>query len=103
MTKVTDIDLFIKKYSISCQLGYDRLVVEGGVPAGVIKDNKSIAESVQHFITCMNALELGMKAADELLQPLQDLLGRLNQTPLREDADGKVLIRKWYVEIKILD
>lgn len=85
----------MKEYEFECKLGYDRLVVEGGVPSGSIKDKKSIAETVQHFITTMNALELGMRAVDELQQPLQDLVSSLNQVPMKEDASTKVLVKKW--------
>lgn len=95
MTKKEDIDAFIKSYGISCDLGYDRLVTEGGIPSGIIKDNKTVAEAVQHFITCMNALELGMKAADDLLAPLQDLMSSLNKTPIKDDSDTKKLVKKW--------
>lgn len=73
---IASADAFFKEFHVDCPRAYERLI-SSGVPATVIhasKDNNRtegiiVAETVQAFITTMDALKLGQRAVDEV-QPL---------------------------------
>jgi ESCRT-I complex subunit VPS28 len=74
-----------------------------GVPATVIHpaiDNRLesviVAETVQAFITTMDALKLGQKAVDEIQPLVSDLMGSLAKIrSLPSDFEGLIKIKLW--------
>jgi archaellum biogenesis protein FlaJ (TadC family) len=66
-------------YDLDCPLAYNRLIQ--GMPT-LTSSSKSIAETVQFFITLMDSLKLEQYAVDEIFPQLSDLgqsLGRLGK------------------------
>ena len=96
---------FIKEYNIDCKYATKRLV-EIGVPATVEHSvttdksslSKSIAETVQFFITLMDSLKLNVIAVDEIHPQLADLIQALNKSSVGE-TEGKRKIKEWLVEL----
>ena len=75
-----------------------------GVPATVLHsagtDSRAeaviVAETVQAFITAMDALRLGQKAVDEVQPLVSDLTSSLVRVPnLPPDFEGAVKMRLW--------
>ena len=95
---------FINEYQIDCKYAIKRLV-EIGIPAtvehgGVEKNSnsKSIAETVQYFITLMDSLKLNVIAVDEIHPLLADLIQALTKSTDRCEL-GKSKIREWLVNL----
>lgn len=55
-----------------------------------------VAETVQHFITAMDAIKLEQRAVDELHPLISDLMNALNRVPgLPPDHLGSTKLREW--------
>jgi len=90
---------FMKFYQMDCPRATERLLVMG-VPAQVKSADAdsthvavTVAETVQHFITAMDAVRLEQRAVDELQPLLSDLmhaLTRLPETPNDFEPNRKV-------------
>mmetsp|Transcript_24194 Transcript_24194/g.40401 ORF Transcript_24194/g.40401 Transcript_24194/m.40401 type:complete len:223 (+) Transcript_24194:156-824(+) len=96
-------EAFMKEFQVDCPRAYERLVVEG-VPATVVhgggKDDRAkgvvVAETVQAFITTMDALRLGQRAVDEIQPLVSDVTGTLVRVPqLPGDFEGLMKMRLW--------
>jgi ESCRT-I complex subunit VPS28 len=93
-----DIKKFMADYRLDCKAAYQRLVVEGVPISGGQSDDtaRTIAETVQFFITAMDSLKLGMLAVDQVQPLLGDLLEALSKVSnLPPDWEGKVKVRDW--------
>lgn len=75
-----------------------------GVPATVVhaggRDDRGqtviVAETVQAFITTMDALRLGQRAVDEIQPLISDLTGSLVRIPsMPADFEGVLKMRLW--------
>ena len=72
--QVGDLQEFIKEYNLQCPMAVQRLVasgmpatVEHGKPSGASQNIARLAaETVQYFITAMDAVKMKMAAADEV-------------------------------------
>lgn len=95
----------ISRYEIACPAATHRLL-EIGVPATVEyarggdsaagKLHVAVAETVQHFITAMDALKLGMVAVDQIQPLLNDLLAAVTKIPnLPPSFGAKEKVREW--------
>lgn len=94
-------DAFMNLYQMDCPRAVDRLLV-AGVPQQIrsgTEDNDhhtvavTVAETVQFFITTMDAVKLEQRAVDEihpLLSDLMDALTRLPDTPNEFEPNNKV-------------
>jgi len=80
---------FMRLYQMDCPRASHRLL-HMGVPEPTKNDNGAtsssqhavtVAETVQHFITTMDAVKLDLRAVDELQPLLSDLMSALNQLP----------------------
>lgn len=102
-TAISSADNFFREFNIDCSRAYERLVVSG-CPATVLhataSDNRAesvvVAETVQIFITTMDALKLGQSAVDEIQPLISDLmssLGKVNTLP--PEFEGKVKMSLW--------
>ncbi|KAI9189922.1 Vacuolar protein-sorting-associated protein 28 [Blastocladiella emersonii ATCC 22665] len=103
--QVPSVEAFIKEYGLNCPLAVNRLL-KIGVPATVEHSNptreagnsaKSVAETVQHFITLMDSVKLGMVAVDQLHPLLSDLMSSMNNIP--REFDGKAKIKSWLITL----
>lgn len=100
---IQDIQSFYKEHVIDCPHAYERLIVSG-IPATilhpVVNTNKSesvsIAETVQAFITTMDALRLGQKAVDEISPLVTEILASLGKIQsLPPNFEGVIKMEKW--------
>eukprot|EP00123_Amoebidium_parasiticum_P012408 comp21333_c0_seq1/m.29232 comp21333_c0_seq1/g.29232 ORF comp21333_c0_seq1/g.29232 comp21333_c0_seq1/m.29232 type:complete len:288 (-) comp21333_c0_seq1:343-1206(-) len=104
--EVPSLEAFMKEYKLSCPAALSRLnigvpatVEHGGVGEGEQKKlTQYVAETVQYFITLLDALRLGMLAVDSIHPQLNDLLESMNRIKsLPPDFVSKVKIREWLV------
>jgi len=98
-----DVAKFMQDYRLEAKAAYNRLVVEGipGTSAQANDSAKTIAETVQHFITSMDSLRLNQKAVDQVFPLLQDLnesLCKISNLP--QDWLGKVKLQKWLSQLQ---
>lgn len=98
---VPSVEDFMKTYQLRCPAAENRLlkigvdaVVEHGSTSN--KGQKLIAETAQHFITAMNALQLQQKSVDQLQPWLASLSYSLNECPIK-DYEGKSKIKEWLI------
>lgn len=104
--KIVNIDQFIADYSVECPRAYHRLVTTG-VPATVMhathddrQEGVVVAETVQCFITAMDALKLEQRAVDEIQPLIADLMNALNKiNGLPADFEGLKKLRVWLEEL----
>ena len=66
-------------------------------------DARSVAETVQYFITAMDSLKLEMKAVDQLQPLLVDIVSNLNAIPSMTDFAGKEKIISWLTILNSMD
>ena len=92
---------FMEKFQLDCPRASERLL-KMGVPEPIRQTNGgqgvavTVAETVQHFITTMDAVKLEQRAVDELhplLSDLMDSLTRLPETP--NDFEPNRKVQKW--------
>lgn len=94
-------ETFMQVYQMNCPRAADRLL-RMGVPEPVKKDNNgnqvavTVAETVQHFITAMDAVKLEQRAVDELQPLLSDLMNALIQLPdTPNDFGPNQRVQRW--------
>jgi ESCRT-I complex subunit VPS28 len=58
-----------------------------------------IAETVQFFITLMDALKLNVTAVDEVHPQLSDLLQTLNKIDQKQVLTGRTKIKDWLIKL----
>lgn len=102
---VREIQQFTKEYSLQCPMGLQRLMysgmpatVEHGKPRTGESANTArlVAETVQYFITAMDAVKMSMAATDELYPLLNDLQTSMNKiSALPGDFSGKIKTKAW--------
>lgn len=97
----SDTETFMTLYNVDCPRAAERLL-KMGVPEPLKGDAEeashavTVAETVQHFITAMDAVKLDQRAVDELhplLSDLMDVLVRLPETP--NDFEPNRKVQKW--------
>jgi ESCRT-I complex subunit VPS28 len=93
-------------YSMDCPQAAERLL-NMGVPEPIKGGGESVAisvaETVQHFITTMDAVKLEQRAVDELqplLSDLMDALARLPETP--NDFEPNRKVQQWLQKMNAL-
>lgn len=106
---ITTTESFMELYQMHCPRAVERLL-KMGVPEQVKSSNNNshhvgvtIAETVQHFITTMDAVKLEQRAVDELqplLSDLMDALTRLPETP--NDFEPNRKVQKWLQKLNAL-
>ena len=100
---VPNVEDFIRDFKMDVPAAKNRLM-KIGVPATVEHGSSSnsgqklIAETAQHFITSMNALQLQQKSVDQLQPWLSSLNQSLNECPIR-DFSGKAKIKNWLITL----
>lgn len=110
-----DIDTFTRQFDMSCQAALNRLKI--GVPAtvehaagnggddgggGGMMTAKSVAETVQAFITLMDALKLDMRAVDHLHPLMGELLQSLNKIGAVAIDSHRQRLRQWLITLNQL-
>jgi len=106
---VKDAASFCETYMIECPRAQDRLL-RVGVPATVVHqmaDDRGeavrVAETVQHFITTMDAMQLGQRAVDEIQPHISQLMGSLTRVPgMRQDFEAVQKLQEWLVLLNSL-
>ncbi|KAG0196086.1 hypothetical protein BGX28_000144 [Mortierella sp. GBA30] len=102
---VPDLERFMKEYNLDCPAAAKRIKI--GVPATVEfgdgvsneanghRTAKYVAETVQNYITVVDALKLGIKAVDEIHLLLANLMQSLNNVrSLPADFEGRAKLRE---------
>lgn len=96
-----DVKKFMADYRLDCKAALKRF--EEGIPgaSSAVDDSaKTIAETVQFFITAMDSLKLDLHAVDQIYPLLNDLYESLCKiSSLPADWKGKVDIKKWLTEM----
>jgi ESCRT-I complex subunit VPS28 len=100
----TTVEEFMRLYQMDCPRAEERLL-KMGIPEpmkGGTHDDVSravtVAETVQHFITTMDAIKLDQRAVDEiqpLLSDLNDVLLRIPDLPPNEEFIPLQKVSKW--------
>jgi ESCRT-I complex subunit VPS28 len=99
---------FMALYEMDCPRATERLL-RMGVPEPMKNADSNtavavtVAETVQHFITTMDAVKLEQRAVDELqplLSDLMDCLTRLPETP--NDFEPNRKVRKWLQKLNAM-
>ena len=100
----TTVEEFMTMYQMDCPRAEERLL-KMGIPEpmkGGTHDDAShavtVAETVQHFITTMDAIKLDQRAVDEiqpLLSDLNDVLLRIPDLPPNQDFVPLQKVSKW--------
>jgi ESCRT-I complex subunit VPS28 len=101
---------FMTLYEMDCPRAAERLLTMGvpepirsGPTGGSAGVAVTVAETVQHFITTMDAVKLEQRAVDELQPLLSDLmesLTRLPETPNEFEPNRK--IQKWLQKLNAM-
>lgn len=108
LTNQMTTETFMAVYQMDCPNAVERLLVMG-VPESIksgsddLSHSVTIAETVQHFITAMDAVKLEQRAVDELhplLSDLMDVLTRLPETP--NDFEPNRKVQKWLKKLNSL-
>ena len=102
-------ETFMKVYQMDCPRAADRLL-RMGVPEPLKTDNGghanvavTVAETVQHFITAMDAVKLDQRAVDELQPLLSDLMNALIQLPdTPNDFSPNYKVQKWLEKLNAM-
>lgn len=103
---ITSAEEFVQQYGVDCPRAYERLL-RTGAPATVlhmVKDDRGesvlVAETVQNFITAMDAIKLEQRAVDELHPLISDLMTALNRVPaLPLDFITSTKLKDWLVTL----
>lgn len=105
---VMNTETFLQKYQLNCPRAEERLL-KMGIPEPMkggtdeASHAVTVAETVQHFITTMDAVKLDQRAVDELqplLSDLNDALTRVPDTP--DDFEPNRKIQKWLQKLNSL-
>ncbi|KAL7486760.1 hypothetical protein ACHAW6_012354 [Cyclotella cf. meneghiniana] len=101
-------ETFMNLYQMDCPRAADRLL-RMGVPEPLKASHDSgnvavtVAETVQHFITAMDAVKLEQRAVDELQPLLSDLMNALIQLPdTPNDFGPNHKVRKWLEKLNAM-
>lgn len=108
--KTMTIETFMQVYQMDCPRAVNRLL-RMGVPEQIkatdaeeqVSVAVTVAETVQHFITTMDAVKLDQRAVDELqplLSDLMDALTRLPETP--NDFEPNRIIQQWLQKLNMM-
>mmetsp|Transcript_16084 Transcript_16084/g.27225 ORF Transcript_16084/g.27225 Transcript_16084/m.27225 type:complete len:185 (-) Transcript_16084:94-648(-) len=101
---------FMQLYQMDCPRATERLLKMGvpepikgasGVDAGQVAI--IVAETVQHFITTMDAVKLEQRAVDELQPLLSDLMDSLSRHPeTPSDFEPNKKVKKWLQKLNVM-
>lgn len=102
---VGDVHEFMREYKTDCPRAMNRLIREG-VPATVVNADYNtqqsavkVADTIQHFITLLDALKLNITAVDEISPLVRDLMGSLSTNPgLPDDHESKTRVHSWMLK-----
>ncbi|KAL7529978.1 hypothetical protein ACHAXR_005543 [Thalassiosira sp. AJA248-18] len=99
-------ETFMKVYQMDCPRAADRLLRMGvPEPLKTSHDNVAVtvAETVQHFITAMDAVKLDQRAVDELQPLLSDLMNALMLLPdTPNDFGPNHKVKKWLTKLNAM-
>ena len=101
---VGDVEQFMREYGLTCAAAVKRLVtvgvpatIEHGEASGEQNSAKTVAETVQYFITLMDSLKLNYVAVDQIHPQLSDLIQSIHRVSLPKEYEGKAKIRNWLI------
>ena len=100
----------MKLYQMDCPRATERLLkmgvpepIKGGSGADAGAVVMTVAETVQHFITAMDAVKLEQRAVDELQPLLSDLMDSLTNLPdTPNDFEPNRKIKKWLKKLNAM-
>mmetsp|Transcript_16962 Transcript_16962/g.25169 ORF Transcript_16962/g.25169 Transcript_16962/m.25169 type:complete len:139 (-) Transcript_16962:1642-2058(-) len=103
------VETFMEVYELDCPRATERLL-KMGVPEPMNKGSNdqgavaiTVAETVQHFITLMDAIKLEQRAVDELQPLLSDLMNSLTNLPeTPNDFDPNKAVSKWLQKLNTM-
>jgi ESCRT-I complex subunit VPS28 len=98
-----DVEEFMRDYKIDCPAASYRLLkmgvpatVEHGSGSGEVSDSRVIAETVQHFITAMDAIKIEQRSVDQLQPWVAALIDSLGKCKIK-DFEEKERIKAWLI------
>lgn len=103
-------ETFMQVYQMDCPRAAERLL-RAGIPEQIRSSDDmqnqdvaaTVAETVQHFITTMDAVKLEVRAVDELqplLVDLMDALTRVPETP--NNFQPNITIQQWLQKLNMM-
>jgi len=99
---VVDVRKFMQEYRLDCKAAAKRLIEEG-IPLQPQKaddTSRTIAETVQFFITAMDSLKLNLTSVDQIHPLLNDLFESVSKiSSLGPDWEGKIKIKNWLIQL----
>jgi ESCRT-I complex subunit VPS28 len=106
-SSISTAEAFMELYRMDCPRAAERLL-RMGVPEPIRSNTGdshavTVAETVQHFITTMDAVKLEQRAVDELqplLSDLMDSLTKLTKTP--NDFEPNWKVQKWLQKLNVM-
>lgn len=102
-----DLTLFCSSLSLNCKAAINRLRL--GVPATTLhgghepptassSSSSLVFRAAQSYITVLDALKLGMRAVDQLVPLLSDIMNHVNQmADMPSEHEARVGVRDWLV------
>jgi len=94
----SSIDDFVRKCKMNCPAAMERIREDRPITIRDDKGNtsKCIAEIVSLFITIMDKLRLEIKAMDEIMPDMRELMDTMNRLSLLpSDFEGKAKVSEW--------
>jgi ESCRT-I complex subunit VPS28 len=99
------IEEFVRKSRMNCPAALERIREDKPITIRDDKGNTSlcIANIVSLFITIMDKLRLEIKAMDEILPDLRELMDTMNRLSLLPaDFEGKVKVNTWLQTLSVM-
>jgi len=100
-----DIEKFWSLFNLNADGAKQRLLVEK-VPATVFHGQAkakgvelTVAQTVQNFITTLDALEMGLKSTDEVQPKVKQLMESLSKNNLPADHKSMETVKKWLLKL----
>ena len=100
-----ELSTFCASLGLNCKAAINRLrtgvpatTLHGGLTAEAGGGASLVFRAAQSYITVLDALKLGMKAVDQLVPLLSDIMTYVNQmTDMPAEHEARVAVRQWLV------
>ena len=101
-------ETFMQLYQLDCPLASHRLLIAGTpeTMATVETNDKAgitVAETTEHFLTFIDALQLDNRSVDDLQPLLADLMNNLTRVPeTPNDFEPNRIVQQWLQKLNLM-